>query len=144
MWVFSKTGFVSIVQHREEPEILIVRARVLEDLEEFAKTLSLKSKQTVRIEYSEKADYAFRLYAERKQVVAVVRKMVADINYDNFKKSVEDDSPDRSRAYMKCWASMNQLQAERLGEETYPQPAHNQRPLSGITDRFDLEDALTE
>ena len=33
MWLFTETGFVSAVRHREDPDLLVVRARDRQSLE---------------------------------------------------------------------------------------------------------------
>ena len=43
MWIFAKQGFVSIVEHRQNTRTLLVRARVLEDLQYFREMISRQS-----------------------------------------------------------------------------------------------------
>ena len=57
MWVFTKTGFISIVQHRKQVDLMIVRARCAAHLQSlFPGTEVLETKN---------ADYRFRAFVHR-------------------------------------------------------------------------------
>jgi hypothetical protein len=66
MWLFTSFGFVSIVQDRDNPHNLLVRARVADHLQ----SLFPKS-QVLATPY---ADYRYRAIVNKK----VVRKFLAD------------------------------------------------------------------
>jgi hypothetical protein len=59
MWIFTKTGMVSVVQHRDFPDLLVVRARDWKHLNEFVVG------RTLDIECTPNADYPWRIVAGR-------------------------------------------------------------------------------
>jgi hypothetical protein len=103
MWVFSKTGFVSAVQHRDKPDTLLVRARIKEDLEPLAEFAGAKIIET------EDADYRFRCEVKKKTFSKWLSDQAESIDYTNFKNAVHDGTA-RDAAYMRVWSAMNSLQ----------------------------------
>ena len=103
MWVFLNDSFLSIVQHREKPELLMVRARIAGDIE--------RAFPGVTASRTPNADYLFRAEILREVVNVAMNNAVNKINYDNFKNSV--DEHDRHDAYMKVWETMVRFQAAR-------------------------------
>ena len=83
MWVCLNNAFVSAVESDTDPNILKVRARKREHLE----TLFPGKK----IHASKNTDYAYRVFVGRKAFSKLVAQKVMDIDYSNFKDSVEDD-----------------------------------------------------
>ena len=82
MWLFCSGGFVSVVAHRELEHSLLVRARNMEHLKELfpnADHFSL-----------EDSDYPHRAVVPRIEVAGVLLKQLELLNYDNFKKSVDE------------------------------------------------------
>jgi hypothetical protein len=82
MWICFNNAFVSAVES-DMPTVLKVRARKREHLA----TLFPGKK----IHTSKDTDYAYRVFVNRKAFAKLVAKRVMDIDYDNFKDSVEDD-----------------------------------------------------
>jgi hypothetical protein len=84
MWVFTDKGFVSIVEHREDPETLVVRSRFaghIRNLFPGAKVIKTPD-----------ADYLYRAFLPRQAVKEKLAESVQDIDYPNFKNSI-DESP---------------------------------------------------
>ncbi len=82
MWLFCSDGFVSIVAHRELEGHLLVRARKMEHLESLfpnSEPFSL-----------EDADYPHRAVVSRTEVADVILKQLELLQYDNFKKSIDE------------------------------------------------------
>jgi hypothetical protein len=113
MWIFSKAGFVSIVRHKSQPGKLIVRARVREDLERFAKLLDEITGEPHAIRETPSRDYRFRTVATKQAVAQVLARQVTEIDYTNFKDAVHGD-PQRDDAYMDVWSAMHRLQRDKL------------------------------
>lgn len=111
MWLFSKAGFISVVKHRDQPGMVMVRARLKEDIEAI-RTLLDESDATAW-QVTPDADYRFRLVCSQKAFAAVAAKLVSQIDYDNFKNAVHGN-PVRDRAYMRCWSAMNEAQRASL------------------------------
>ena len=101
MWLFTKTGFVSIVQNkRGGPDDLIVRSRVRKDLENFIDMTA--TPEEVRIYENAGTDYQFRCFIERWELQRVMTKTVEELDYPNFKNNFKDDNL-RSVVYTKVW-----------------------------------------
>jgi hypothetical protein len=106
MWIFTNDAFVSIVQVRDDPDVLMVRGRFAGDCARF---LGLpKSSESV----TPAADYRFRIVAGRREVEAAMLRACRRIDYPNFKDSVR--AKWRASALMRVWAVMFQSQADRL------------------------------
>lgn len=83
MWLCFNDGFISVVQNRENDDELLVRARRREILKRlFPNKKAFTDKH---------ADYRYRLFVTRDEFKAVVAARVEEINYDNFKNSVENE-----------------------------------------------------
>ena len=100
MWIFSKDGFLSIVEHRNNPNMLVVRARVEGDIERYW--------PEQRIWITPDADYLYRAVITKERAAAVLWKMVKEIDYDKFKPAVTDHR--RSRWYLKVWEILDHMQ----------------------------------
>ena len=95
MWIFSRYGFFSIVAARTgsdandriDPGRVMVRARVREHLtalqDRFADRLG-----TAVIHESPTADYAYRLFVDKRAWADVLAALAEDVDYDNFKAEV--------------------------------------------------------
>ena len=117
MWVFTTHGFLSVVEHRQQPDTLIVRARVRSDLnaarERYFPSLT-------RTEFSDKSDYPYRGQISRKAFAKGMRKVVADITYGNFKNAVEENQGNaRSSIYMRIWSALIDLELDKRRIEKY-------------------------
>lgn len=106
MWIFLSDSFLSVVQYKQDPKYLLVRARYRGDISRiFGKK--------VPVVFSSATDYQYRAVLPRKTVAEVLKKQVLDITYENFKDSVED--PDRHAAYFQVWLSMLEATKPDLG-----------------------------
>ena len=115
MWIFSKTGFVSIVEHRQgKGEFLLVRARVAEDIEELFAGLEDgfgHEIDPIKIECDRSADYWYRAKVRRSIVRDAINRRVRELDYDShFKEAADKGDTLRHRAYMACWSAMNRFQ----------------------------------
>lgn len=100
MWICHSNAFLSIVADRNDPDNLLVRARMPGHIE------ALFPKAKVFTDAG--SDYFYRAFITRTEVVDVVAAEVASIRYDNFKSSVKDDI--LHDAYMKFWQVMYAVQ----------------------------------
>jgi hypothetical protein len=101
MWMFTQRGFFSIVAHRNDPDILIVRARIKGDIEAFwpkAKVLMTPD-----------ADYRYRAFIPKEFVAEAIGGIAATIDYDSYKGNITDRR--RSRWYAAVWNAMRQMQS---------------------------------
>lgn len=100
MWICLNNSFLSVVQNRDDPSILLVRARVAGHIERVF--------PDAKVFTDPKADYLYRANIKRQVVAKTVAASIEKINYDNFKDSVEDDP--LHVAYLKVWSTMEKLQ----------------------------------
>jgi hypothetical protein len=108
MWVFLNNAFFSIVQHREDDEMVVVRARVKGDLERAFG----EQHEVVELGGS---DYRFRMFLNKEYVSDVMKQKVLDIDYDNFKGSIRKQDYDRKHYYYNVWSVMNYWQEKIFG-----------------------------
>lgn len=102
MWVFLTDAMFSIVENRNDPTELMVRARLPGDLERHfpeAEVLEL-----------EQADYRFRVFVPRQLVEEKILEQVKAIDYPDFKSQIAPDDTVRRMAYQRVWSVMNNAQ----------------------------------
>ncbi len=102
MWLFLNDAMVSIVAHRTKPGHLMVRARFRGDLERLF--------PRARVTRTPAADYLFRCTVARSTFAMRMAKAIGDIDYPNFKGSVDHADTKRSAAYMGVWSVMERAQ----------------------------------
>lgn len=110
MWVFMNDAFFSVVKDREVETGVVVRARIRGDLENvFGSNHSVME--------TEDSDYRFRMFLDQEFVANVIAERVGNINYDNFKNSIDKRDFERKSYYTKVWSVMFDWQ-ERLYQRT--------------------------
>ncbi len=108
MWVFLNDAFFSIVQHREDADTVVVRARVKGDLE---KAFGARHE----VVEGDKSDYRFRMFLNKEYVSNVLKEKVLSIDYDNFKDSINKKDTNRKSYYYEVWRVMNDWQEKVFG-----------------------------
>ena len=107
MWVFTQSGFVSVVRHREDRSKLIVRARDAKSLEQLAR---LASAQIVKTPY---ADYPYRIVLSNEDFNLWHDLNVECLDYPNFKSQI---AITRGEKYFDAinivWTIMNEVEDE--------------------------------
>jgi len=83
MWIFTSTGFVSAVVHRDDPDLIVVRARDLASL------AALIERTGAEVNPWEGSDYAFRIVLPRSVFASWTAEQATAIDYTNFKSSAE-------------------------------------------------------
>lgn len=101
MWLFSETGFVSAVQHRDDPDMFIVRGRDRKSLEPLAKFAKVK------VIENEGTDYPFRVFVPRKKFAAWVAKQIENLDYTNYKGRMYSSRPEFGTALHNVWDDMH-------------------------------------
>ena len=96
MWIGHLEGWLSIVKHRVEPGMLLVRARDASHIEHLW--------PHAYVEYTPEADYQYRSVISADEVADVVADQVVNIGYDNFKGHVTE--PRLLRAFSQVWVTM--------------------------------------
>ena len=82
MWIFTSTGMLSVVAHRELAKDLLVRARSPVHIREMFPDAA--------VDETPNADYPFRTVISRELFANVIADYSLNISYDNFKNSIEE------------------------------------------------------
>ena len=96
MWIGHLEGWLSIVKHRVEDGMLLVRSR---DAYHIAHLWPY-----AHIEHTPDADYQYRSVISAEDVAEVVADQVINIGYDNFKAHVTESR--LSNAFSQVWVTM--------------------------------------
>jgi hypothetical protein len=105
MWIFTNKSFISVVEHENQKkykDIMVARARRRKDL-------SIAFSHAEIFE-SDESDYRFRCFVTRRDVKLFLTKAVDDIDYVNFKNSIDAEDEERHSYYLRVWAVMNNFQ----------------------------------
>ena len=102
MWVMLNDSFLSIVENMNNPEELLVRARIKGDIE--------KIFPKAKVFEDNNADYKYRTFLLKNEVANEIIKNISEINYDNFKNSISKTDSERYLAYTKVWGELRKLQ----------------------------------
>lgn len=100
MWICLYDCFLSIVAKDCKPDELLVRARRAGDIE--------KIFPQAKVTRYTKSDYLFRAVVPKTEVISRLATEVEDIDYSNFKDSVQDKK--LHDAYLSVWHTMSRLQ----------------------------------
>jgi len=99
-WICLNDAFFSIVNDGQHAGCLVVRARRKGDIE--------KVFPGVKVRTLRGRDYQFRAHVKREVVADAIRIAIMDIDYSNFKGSVDD--PELHSAYQSFWHIHARLQ----------------------------------
>ena len=97
MWIFTKYGFLSIVQHNAMPEFFQVKARIIDPLEQLW--------PEHEIEIIDWADYRFRITIEKEKAFDILSKEIQNVNYTSFKNECYVDH-DYHDVLVRVWNTM--------------------------------------
>lgn len=104
MWIFTTSGFASIVQDSEDDDTLVVRARVASDLDELREIIDELSPTT----RTPSRDYPYRATCRRLAFALGLTRLAMRIDYGNFKSAVAARQGwDREALYGQVWQVMN-------------------------------------
>jgi hypothetical protein len=112
MWLATQHGFYSIVQ--KAPQEYHIRARFRNDLQNILQLSGLR----LEIHQWDKADYRFRIIADRKEFLAVMASLAIFLDYPNFKSRIAElpDQHEKLSAFHEIWEILAQLQRDQ-GED---------------------------
>jgi hypothetical protein len=109
MWLFTPSGFLSIVADLDRPGHALVRSRVREDLEAFCVRTGAPA-----LRETPDRDYRFRTSVPLAIVAKDLAAQAEGIDYPNFKSAVaERQGHDRAHRYGRIWSVMYDLQEDR-------------------------------
>jgi hypothetical protein len=105
MWVINKSGFFSVVQHNKDAGVLMIRARVVDDL------VRAFPDDIDKIVELETADYRYRISLPRLDVEQWMLDELDDVTYTSHaKEEMSKGKPGRYSAYMSVWSVLGDLQ----------------------------------
>jgi hypothetical protein len=103
MWLCLNDGFISVVQDKNDANLLMVRARRKAHLKR------LLGRKT-RIHETPQADYRWRALVGRKRMVGIITNRILSLDYTNFKDSVKDE--DLHHMYLGWWFDHHRFQQQ--------------------------------
>lgn len=132
MWIISKTGFVSLVEHATDPDMLRARARRAEHL---TGTFPIHPDEVIDLGAA-CPDYRYHANVDRAAAAAVIANAVLDIDYSSHVKEEVSGADDvMYSAMLSCWTALHRLQDP-------PSPAADWWNAKGYTDAdFEWEQA---
>ncbi len=107
MWIFEPNGFFSIVENRDNPEEVIIRARFKTDLENLSKKVTFRSSIIKTLN----ADYHYRAFADKTIVANYLFNAALNIDYLNFKSTIKNAN--RHSLYLDVWDIMRKAQDDK-------------------------------
>lgn len=131
MWLFSETGFVSVVQDPQDKNKMVVRARDEESLK------PLVDNYDVKIVKLKNRDYPARVFLTREQFVDWLVELGETLQYTNYKnQATASRGHEFARPLHSVWSTM--LELEDLGK-----PNKAKYRYVGSKDLFDHEDEMS-
>lgn len=119
MWIFRNDAMLSIVEHNDFPEMMLVRARRRGDIQRvFPKAKVIENAGS---------DYAYRAVVDRLEVASAMFDSIMDINYGNFKNSIPVHDQDRYDAYGNVWRAMLYYQMDEKKKEDFIERHENSK-----------------
>ncbi len=110
MWLLTNFGFFSVVRKAGD-EQLTVRSRVKSDLETL-KERYIPAMDEI-LEHTG-TDYRYRAQVNKESLAEAMKKIVLDIDYDNFKKSVaKKQGSKRAAIYGSVWSTLWSLDEDK-------------------------------
>lgn len=95
MWICFNTGFISVVEDKRSINELVVRARRKDILEKL-----FPNNEIVQLD-PKIADYKYRIYCSKLEMANIIADNISNIDYSNFKNSVNDY--DTHELYADMW-----------------------------------------
>jgi hypothetical protein len=116
MWIFTKTGFYSIVNDSDDSDRYVVRARLREDLVDFITSFSQDHEEwrdeTIdTIQDGGGTDYRWRVSLYKGDVREEIYAQMHKIDYaTNVKDNIDKGDDDRHASLLRVWSAMAVLQ----------------------------------
>lgn len=105
MWVFTKLGFFSVVQDRDDDARVLVRGRSEHEmLDVYREAQLLDQLAFIEYDHAGDADYPYRVFMWKSTWAQIMDKLVFQIDYDNFKAEMQDIGEDKHKVLTNVWA----------------------------------------
>ena len=103
MWLFTTTGFISIVE--DDADHLVVRARDSFSLSPLTQSYNVEIRSTPT------ADYPYRIFLSKDQFKNYLHNQTGLINYKNFKSEVAITRGKKfANALLSVWSAMHEVE----------------------------------
>lgn len=116
MWILMDTGFISVVEHQDDMNVMQVRARVKADITSIFPNADVYE--------HDGADYLFRANISREEVANTLWEKMMTLDYTSHVKDVaiQRSAPaqGRSAAYYATWTAMSRMQPIPPYQSKYP------------------------
>jgi len=120
MWLFTETGFVSVVQDPQDRNKMVVRARDKVSLE------PLVASYATKVIELQNRDYPYRVFLTRQQFVDWLVELGETLEYTNYKtRAGQTRGHDFTRPLHDVWSTM--LQLEDIGKPPKEQQFNNRK-----------------
>jgi threonine dehydrogenase-like Zn-dependent dehydrogenase len=115
MWVFTQHGFVSAVQHFDDPTKIVVRSRDKQSLEMASQLFGAE------IVNSPRNDYPYRVILERSQFIAFLTTEVELLDYTNFKGRLDSSRGELWHDTASAvWGIMHEIEDDEARDQRTP------------------------
>ena len=101
MWIFTTSGFLSIVQHKDADGHFQIKSRVRAPLEEL-----WPDHEIMEIVW---ADYRYRINIRKDDAIPVLAEQIGKVLYTSFKDECRNDE-DYHHALSRVWSTMYNFQ----------------------------------
>lgn len=106
MWIFTKMGFLSVVEDPADPGRLAIRARFREDIEDLCRRIAAATgTPTVAWQATRDREYPYGVTCERGTMAGIVEQLVREIDYRQFRHSIRRNAK-RERDYLACRSAL--------------------------------------
>jgi hypothetical protein len=91
MWLYTQSGFVSVVQHSRKHDHVVVRARSAQHIQELQRRYPLWLAGVAPLQ-DDDADYRYRITVPKAMWAGAAQAMMLDIDYCDFKRHMRNSS----------------------------------------------------
>ena len=110
MWVFTRSGFISVVENRDDQNTVLVRSRVRE---------TLRGVPGSQILHTPENDYPYRVVSDKQAFANWLAEQAKNVDYGNFKAACSDCSVEYQDALHNVWWEL----ADKFEHCRHPTPA---------------------
>jgi hypothetical protein len=119
MWLITNRGYFSAVQDKDDPNVIVIRARTDRHLNALMDLLPEGTK--ISTDEGRATDYPCRVRVGVEEWLWVAAKLAAEVDYTNFKDSVErgkrgkalKDARHDHDVYLRVWGVLHALTSKR-------------------------------
>lgn len=110
MWIYTKQGFISVVQHQDDSNIVVVRARRFDHLRDVL--IAGKVDENKQIIKTLNGDYPYRSEITHEEFAKMMSQLANNVTYLNFKNSVVKKTA-YEEVLHKTWAISQDMEKRR-------------------------------